>query len=64
MNILNYFIIGLMFTFLIDVLLNKLNTHPKLLNIQWGWIERITCVLIWPICLLLFIYSFIKTYFK
>ena len=66
MSILNYFFIGVAFTFILDLLLglNSFKNHPKMKDKVWGMKERILCVIIWPISLLIFIIAFIKTYFK
>ena len=68
--LINYTLIGLIFTFLIDVILSwpRLQNHPKVSKILekegWGWIERILLILIWPLGLANFIYGFIKEYFR
>ena len=64
MSILNYFFIGVVFIFLIELLRDNVKNHPQLKNANWGWGERILCILIWPIALIRFSISFIKTYFK
>ena len=62
--VLKYFMAGIVFTFFVDVIISKLQNHPLIQKIGWGNGERIACILIWPICLLLFIHSFIKETFK
>ena len=66
MSILNYFFIGFGFTFLIDMLMghNKIKNHPKMKDHNWGWKERILCILIWPIAFIVFFTAFIKTSIK
>ena len=66
MSILNYFFIGFAFTFLCDLLMNlkPIQNHPKMKDKVWGWNERITCILFWPIALLIFSTAFIKQLFK
>ena len=66
MSILNYFLIGLIFSFLVDFMLSleSFKNHPKTKNAKWGWGERICGILIWPIGILIFLISFLKTYFK
>ena len=56
MNIFNYFFIGFIFTFLVDLLmgLNKIKNHPKMKDHVWGWNERIICILFWPISFIIF----------
>ena len=60
--ILNYFFIGFIVAFLLDYVSFKLNhlDHIKI----WTWKERILLVFFWPIFLIVFIFNFIKTYFK
>ena len=66
MTILNYFFIGFSFTFLIDLLmtLKPIKNHPKMKDHTWGWNERITCILFWPIAFIVFFIAFIKSYFN
>jgi len=66
MSILNYFFIGAGFTFIVDLLLNTdyIQNHPKSINTTWGMKERIICILIWPLSILIFLISFIKSFFK
>ena len=66
MTILNYFFIGSAFTFLCDLLmgLKHIQNHPKMKDKVWGWNERITCILFWPIASLIFLTAFIKQLFK
>ena len=66
MTILNYFFIGTGFTFLIDLLLGLkgIKNHPLVKSKIWGLKERILCIIIWPIAVLIFLMSFIKSYFK
>jgi len=66
MNLINYFFIGFVFTFLVDILLGlkSIKNHPKMKDHNWGWNERIICILLWPISFLTFSISFLKTYFK
>ena len=46
MNITNYLFIGIIFSFLIDLIIEKFRNHYKIINLGWGWIERIFCVLL------------------
>ena len=66
MTILNYFFVGVVFTFMVDLLLNidKIKTHPKMKSKIWGGKERILCILIWPLSILTFLIAFIKQLFK
>ena len=69
MSILNYFFIGVVFTFVIDLILlsNYVRNHPKMKNVieqNWSMAARITCMVIWPLAAVVFISSFIKQFFK
>jgi hypothetical protein len=66
MNILNYFFIGVAFIFVLDILLNidSVKTHPKLKGKNFGWGERIMCVIVWPLAVIVFLIAFIKQFFK
>ena len=67
MNILNYFFIGAVFTFFIDLIFNKAKNHPKVKKAlergDWRLQERILCILVWPLAFLVFSTAFIKQYF-
>ena len=64
--LLNYIFIGFSFVFIVDFVLNleSIKKHPKMKDYIWGWNERIFAMLAWPIAILIFLISFIKTYFK
>jgi len=66
MSILNYFFIGFGFTFIVDLLLGieGIKNHPKMKGHSWGMKERILCIIIWPLSVLIFSIAFIKTSFK
>ena len=64
MSIINYFFIGIVVTFLVDLLLYKLKYHPKIKNAPFGWTERVMCILGWPIAIIVFSLSFFKEFFK
>ena len=64
MSIHNYFIIGVVCAFLSDILLVKLKNHPQIKLLEWGWVERLAVILIWPIALIVFIVAFFKAYYK
>jgi len=66
MTILNYLTIGIIFGFLIELLFNRLSDNPQIkkMNINWGWGERITAIIIWPLALIIFIIHFFKAIFK
>ena len=66
-KLVTYLLIGAILTFLVDSFTrtkifkatNKTNKSH-----DFGNAERIICILIWPIALSVFLYAFIKTYFK
>jgi hypothetical protein len=66
MNMFNYLLIGVIFTFLCDIIIHIARNNPivqeKLKN--WGLWERIVCILVWPLGVLVFTLSFIKEYLK
>ena len=66
MTVLNYLFIGAAFTFVLDLILTKLNNHPLMEEVikKWGYKERIACIIIWPISALTFLIAFIKSIFK
>ena len=63
MSIYNYFFIGFIFTFFIEMIFDQLGNHPKLVDLEWGWTQRICCTILWPPLLLIFIVQFIKERF-
>ena len=66
MSILNYFFIGVSFTFIVDLLLNieRVKNHPTMKDQNWGVWQRILCVTMWPLSVLIFLISFVKQFFK
>ena len=66
MSILNYFFIGFGFTFIVDLLLGieGIRNHPKMKDKDWGMVQRILCMVIWPLASLVFLVAFIKQFFK
>ena len=66
MSILNYFFIGVVVTFVVEILLESkgIKNHPSVVNETWGVKERIICVLVWPLAAIVFVISFIKETFK
>ena len=66
MSILNYFFIGTIFTFTVDLILGmkSIQNHPKMQVVKWGMKLRILCILIWPVSALVFLIAFIKQFFK
>ena len=66
MSILNYFFIGAGFTFIVDLLLSieRIKTHTAMKGQDWGMTQRILCMVIWPLSVLVFLIAFIKQFFK
>ena len=66
MSILNYFFIGVGFTFIIDLLLNveDIKNHPIVIDKPFSWGMRIMCVLLWPFAILVFLIAFVKQFFR
>jgi hypothetical protein len=60
----NYLFIGVVFTFLLDMILLRLKDNIKVkelgLEESWGIAQRITCIFIWPIAFIVFITTFLK----
>ena len=55
MNICEYFLIGAIFTLFLDLVIDLTN-HPT----KFNWLERIMCIIVWPITIVTFIYAYIK----
>ena len=64
MNMINYFFLGFSFTFFLELLLQKFIHHPLIKNQTWGNLERLVCVVIWPLAFIIFVTAFIKQYFR
>ena len=69
MTMYNYFLIGVVFTFVIDLILlsSFVKNHPKMKNVieqNWSMAARITCMVIWPLGLVVFLGSLIISCFK
>ena len=60
--ILTYTLIGLIFTAVLDLLADNLENTPALQKAmdEWGVRERILNIVIWPISLSIFMYTFTK----
>ena len=60
--ILTYILIGVVFTAALDILADKLENTPALQKAmdEWGVRERILNIVIWPISLFIFMYTFTK----
>ena len=60
-----YILVGIIFMFCIEFLSTRKSIEIHLSKkFQIGWKERTMGVLFWPICLVIFLYNFFKTYFK
>jgi putative effector of murein hydrolase LrgA (UPF0299 family) len=60
-----YILIGVVFMFCIEFLLNTNYVKEKItVEGNIGWLERTIGVLFWPICLGIFLYNFFKQLFK
>ena len=60
-----YILVGIIFMFCIEYLLNKETIQKHLTSIpNLGWTERIIGILFWPLWLVIFLYYFFKLYFK
>ena len=66
MTILNYFFIGAGFTFIVDLLLSieRIKSHPVVESQEWEMTQRILCMVVWPLSLLVFLIAFIKQFFR
>ena len=67
MSILNYFFIGVAFTFFIDCMLYTLKEKQKEIkkaHSSWGHPQRFWCMVLWPITSLYFLYCLIKMFFR
>jgi len=58
MSIISYLLVGCVFSFIVDVSTNYLET--KHLNN----LERLVCALLWPLALANFLYGFLKEIFR
>ena len=62
---ITYILIGILFMFCIEFLLNTNYMQEKLdVNYDFGWVERTIGILFWPVCLGIFLYNFFKEFFK
>ena len=66
MSILNYLFIGVIWTFLVDILLYVCSGHPKVIKaaLLWDWSQRFWCILLWPLTITYFLYVLIKNSIK
>ena len=60
-----YILVGIIFMFCIEYLLNKETIQKHLTSIpNLGWTERIIGILFWPVCVGIFFYNFFKQLLK
>ena len=62
-HFITYMTIGLGFTFLVELLIDwliRIKALTEYSKDDWGWPERILCIWIWPIALIVLIDGFIK----
>ena len=66
MSLYNYFLIGVLFTFFIDILLYILQNHPAIAKAypHWNWFQRILCITFWPFTSCYLVFAIIKNIFK
>jgi hypothetical protein len=66
MGVINYFFIGMVFTFMVELFLDKAQNHPKVKEASedWNTEQRIACVIVWPIGVLWFLIALIKNALK
>ena len=64
--LLNYLFVGAFFTFIIDLLMGMkgIKNHILVKEQKWGMIQRILCIIIWPLSILMFSIAFIKSIFR
>ena len=58
MSIINYLIIGTLFTLGVDIVSGLVDGD------RFSTLERIVCIIIWPITMVVFTYSFLKEFTK
>tara|TARA_A100001515_G_scaffold118929_1_gene101402 strand:- start:426 stop:626 length:201 start_codon:yes stop_codon:yes gene_type:complete len=64
-KVLNYIFIGFTITFLLDYISEKYKNHQAFKDVpEWDWGARIMFALFWPLGTIIFIYVFLKEYFK
>jgi len=64
---IKYMTIGLVFTLLVELMIDWLIKQKALVKYSkedWGWSERIICVWIWPVALIVVVDGYIKGYFN
>ena len=63
--ILIYIFIGSILSFLLDHFTIKYADVLSWKDVpDWGWGSRIMLILFWPLGVIIFIYTFLKSYFK
>ena len=62
-SFVTYILLGLLFTFIVEGISNSKQIQKSLKKqIHLGPIERIICILCWPLLLITFLYNFFKSY--
>jgi len=62
-----YMTIGLGFTFLVELMIDwliRIEALKSYTKEDWSWTERILCVWIWPIALVVVVNGYIQGYFN
>ena len=63
--VLNYIFIGFAFTFLLDYISDKYADDQAVKDVpDWGWGARMMLILFWPLGIIVFVYTFLKSYFN
>jgi hypothetical protein len=63
MNLTTYFLIGFLFTFMVEHLAAS-TFKGKIKPLNFGFWERFLSVLFWPLLLVTFLYNFFKSYLE
>jgi len=63
MSLTTYIFIGLVFGFICNLALDKMPNRfkkpPQILE-EFGWVDNLILILLWPLCICIISYSFIK----
>ena len=64
--VINYFFIGFVFTFIVDLFLNNAQDNPKVKEAlkDWDTEQRIACAMLWPVGVIWFLIALIKNALK
>ena len=62
---IKYLMIGFGCAFLMDLMHSIFRNHKAWKDVpQWDWKSRVLFALIWPVGVSIFIYAFVRQYFK